>query len=78
MVMVFKSIRILNLGNIGQPRGGDPRAPYAILDAETWSFSIYKVKYDVEAVIRKLEGLNLKQKHLNRLKSIPLLAELCR
>lgn len=73
MDMVFKGIRILNPGSVGQPRDGDPRASYAILDTETWSFSIYRVKYDVEAVIRKLEGLNLEQKYLNRLKSILLL-----
>jgi predicted phosphodiesterase len=40
---------ILNPGSIGQPRDGDPRASYAILDSVARSFAVQRVPYDVEA-----------------------------
>lgn len=41
--------QILNPGSVGQPRDGDPRAAYAILDTAALSFDIRRVVYDVEA-----------------------------
>jgi len=48
---------IINAGSIGQPRDGDPRACYAIIDDE--KIEIMKVPYDVESVQKKMrkEGL---------------------
>jgi predicted phosphodiesterase len=39
---------ILNPGSVGQPRDGDARASYAILDTAARSFAIQRVAYDVE------------------------------
>lgn len=39
---------ILNPGSVGQPRDGDPRAAYAILDADTRIFCVRRVPYAVE------------------------------
>jgi predicted phosphodiesterase len=41
--------QILNPGSVGQPRDGDPRASYAILDTAARSFAVQRVPYDVEA-----------------------------
>ncbi len=40
---------ILNPGSVGQPRDGDPRASYAILDTSARSFAVRRVKYDISA-----------------------------
>jgi len=40
---------ILNPGSVGQPRDGDPRACYAILDSAARSFAVRRVAYDIEA-----------------------------
>jgi predicted phosphodiesterase len=40
---------ILNPGSVGQPRDGDPRASYAILDTSARSFSVRRVPYDIPA-----------------------------
>jgi len=40
---------ILNPGSVGQPRDGDPRASYAILDTVARSFTVRRVVYDIPA-----------------------------
>jgi predicted phosphodiesterase len=40
---------ILNPGSVGQPRDGDPRASYAILDTAARSFTVRRVAYDIQA-----------------------------
>lgn len=49
--------RVLNPGSVGQPRDGDPKASYGILDLETGAFAIHRVEYDVGLVIAKLRSL---------------------
>jgi diadenosine tetraphosphatase ApaH/serine/threonine PP2A family protein phosphatase len=46
---------ILNPGSVGQPRDGDPRAAWMLLDLEGWSASWRRVDYDIagaQAAIR--------------------------
>jgi putative phosphoesterase len=38
---------LINPGSVGQPRDGDPRASFALIDTDTASASIIRVKYDV-------------------------------
>jgi predicted phosphodiesterase len=38
---------IINVGSIGQPRDGDNRASYAILDRKKMSVNIRRVEYDI-------------------------------
>ena len=49
---------ILNPGSVGQPRQGDPRAAYLLLDLDAQRASFRRVEYDVErtqAEIRERE-----------------------
>jgi len=46
---------IVNPGSVGQPRDRDPRASYALLNAEKVEF--IRVEYDIKAVIRKVAGI---------------------
>jgi predicted phosphodiesterase len=45
---------LLNPGSVGQPRDGDPRASYGLLDAGTGTLTIRRVAYDVAAVQDKI------------------------
>jgi diadenosine tetraphosphatase ApaH/serine/threonine PP2A family protein phosphatase len=38
---------IINPGSVGQPRDGDPRASYAILDPDSMTFDYRRVQYPV-------------------------------
>ena len=65
-------IKVFNPGSIGQPRDGDARASYGILDLNKNVFKIYKVEYPVERTIRKLESFRLDKVYLMKLKKILL------
>ncbi len=45
---------IVNVGSVGQPRDGDPRAAYAIWDPEARRIVVRRVPYDVAAARRKI------------------------
>ncbi len=46
---------LINPGSVGQPRDGDPRAAYAILDVQTGCVTYHRVDYDVIAVQREMQ-----------------------
>ena len=46
---------MINVGSVGQPRDGDPRACYVLLDDNEVRFR--RVDYDVESTMKKLRGL---------------------
>lgn len=50
---------ILNPGSVGQPRDGDPRAAYALLDLEQRLAHFRRVKYDIEATQAKMRRAGL-------------------
>ncbi|HZT96242.1 MAG TPA: metallophosphoesterase family protein [Chloroflexota bacterium] len=58
---------ILNPGSVGQPRDGDPRAAYAIFDADGERFEYHRVAYDVEATQKKMADARLPQALADRL-----------
>ena len=41
---------VLNPGSVGQPRDGDPRAAYAVLDLDDLTVTEHRVAYDIEKV----------------------------
>jgi len=49
-----KERMIINPGGVGQPRDGDPRASYAIYDANAQSVCCYRVEYDIPATQKKM------------------------
>ncbi len=50
---------ILNPGSVGQPRDGDPRAAYLLLDLDTQHGSFRRVEYDVERTQREMRNAGL-------------------
>ena len=45
---------ILNPGAVGQPRDGDPRAAYAILDRDERTIVFRRMAYDVDCVVKAM------------------------
>lgn len=45
---------LVNVGSVGQPRDGDPRACYAIYDDEAATVEIKRVTYDIEKAQAKI------------------------
>ena len=46
---------IVNPGSIGQPRDGDARASYAILDLEEFTIEFRRIAYDLDRARRRIE-----------------------
>ena len=51
--------RLLNPGSVGQPRDGDPRAAWLLLDAEAGHASFRRVEYDVSRTQAELRERGL-------------------
>lgn len=41
---------LINPGSVGQPRDGDPRAAYAVIDSDKLMVEFHRVEYDIERV----------------------------
>lgn len=50
---------LLNPGSVGQPRDGDPRAAYAVLDTDALRVQFHRVEYDVAAAARAVREAGL-------------------
>ncbi|HET7695521.1 MAG TPA: metallophosphoesterase family protein [Vicinamibacterales bacterium] len=58
---------LVNVGSIGQPRDGDPRAGYGILDDEARELRAFRVPYAVERAQQKILAAGLPASLANRL-----------
>ena len=56
---------IINAGSVGQPRDGDPRACYTIIDDEI--VRIVRIPYDIETVQKKMKKVLLPSPLIERL-----------
>jgi diadenosine tetraphosphatase ApaH/serine/threonine PP2A family protein phosphatase len=52
--LIGQSKYLLNPGAVGQPRDGDPRAAYAIVDIENRRVELFRLKYPVEQTQAKV------------------------
>ncbi|MEA2473109.1 MAG: hypothetical protein QOE06_1024 [Thermoleophilaceae bacterium] len=50
---------IVNPGGVGQPRDGDPRAAWMLLDLQTWSASWRRVEYPIDEAAHAIEQAGL-------------------
>ena len=58
---------VMNPGSVGQPRDGDPRAAYALVDLDAMTVEERRVEYDVEAVREAVEDAGLPRRTGERL-----------
>jgi diadenosine tetraphosphatase ApaH/serine/threonine PP2A family protein phosphatase len=60
---------LLNPGGVGQPRDGDPRAAWLLLDTEEWSAEWRRVEYPIDDAARAIQQAGLPQVLAERLYS---------
>ena len=58
---------LVNVGSVGQPRDGDPRAAYCVFDSESDKVSIKRVEYDVRSAMDKIIAAGLPEYLATRL-----------
>jgi predicted phosphodiesterase len=58
---------IVNPGGVGQPRDGDPRAPYAILDTQEQTVEFWRVSYAIGDTQRHMQDAGLPARLIRRL-----------
>jgi putative phosphoesterase len=59
---------VVNPGSLGQPKDGDPRACYAVVD--DWNVDFRRVGYDVERAVARLNALDLERRHVEALAGV--------
>jgi diadenosine tetraphosphatase ApaH/serine/threonine PP2A family protein phosphatase len=58
---------LVNPGSIGQPRDGDPRAAFAVLDMAANTVGFHRVPYDIERAQKKILSAGLPERLASRL-----------
>ncbi len=58
---------LINPGSVGQPRDGDPRAAFAIVDGDEKRIELYRVNYPIEAAQAKVVKAGLPEVLAQRL-----------
>ncbi len=59
---------LLNPGSVGQPRDGDPRAAYLVLDTDARVATWHRVGYDIAAVMAAMRAADLPVRLAERLR----------
>lgn len=58
---------LVNPGSVGQPRDGDKRAAYLVLDTDAWTASFRRVEYPIEEAARAIIDAGLPRQLADRL-----------
>jgi len=58
---------LLNPGSVGQPRDGDPRAAWLVLDTDAWTASYHRVEYPVDVAANAIVKAGLPRQLAERL-----------
>jgi putative phosphoesterase len=68
----YKDLLLVNPGSVGQPRDGDNRAAYLVIDAngDGVRFVLGRIKYDIQKLLKMYEGFNLPEWAVKQLTQI--------
>jgi len=58
---------LVNPGSVGQPRDGDPRAAYALLDTAVGTVTFYRASYRIDEAQRRIRARGLPEMFAERL-----------
>ena len=58
---------MINAGSVGQPRDGDPRASFAVLDTEGGTATFYRASYRIDETQRRIRARGLPEMFAERL-----------
>lgn len=50
---------LINVGSVGQPRDGNPKASFGLFDTESYRYENVRVAYDVEKAARAIKSAGL-------------------
>ena len=67
MALSFRSGLLVNPGSVGQPRDGDPRAAWGVLDLTRHTFVVRRVPYDIDPVATEIRRAGLPHELADRL-----------
>jgi len=59
MAFRYRAGLLVNPGSVGQPRDGDPRAAWGLLDTRTGAFEVRRVPYDIGTVVKEVHRAGL-------------------
>lgn len=59
----------INVGSVGQPRDGDPRASYVIYDVEKRDVTFCRVPYDIDSARQRIMLTSISEQNAERLKT---------
>ncbi|MDQ7828752.1 MAG: metallophosphoesterase family protein [Armatimonadota bacterium] len=59
---------LINVGSVGQPRDGDPRAAYVLLDSEGPAVILIRVEYPIEVTQERMRAVGLPEVLAERLR----------
>jgi diadenosine tetraphosphatase ApaH/serine/threonine PP2A family protein phosphatase len=59
--------QIINPGSVGQPRDSDPRAAYAMLDADLLTWEFRRTPYNIKAVQQRMRKVEMPDRLIARL-----------
>jgi putative phosphoesterase len=65
---VYEEGVVVNPGSVGQPRDGDPRAAYAVLDLDAPAVTEHRVTYDIDRVVEAVREAGLPERIGTRLR----------
>ena len=54
LVLNYAEKKIINPGSVGQPRDGDPRAAFGLIETDTMTFEFHRVEYDIHTAARRV------------------------
>jgi diadenosine tetraphosphatase ApaH/serine/threonine PP2A family protein phosphatase len=58
---------LINPGSTGQPRDGDPRAAWLLLDTDAWTATFRRAEYDIAGAMAAIRAANLPESLAERL-----------
>lgn len=67
--VIKDGVHIVNPGSVGQPRDGDNRAAYAIVDTEQKTANLKRQEYDIEKTVKAIEEAGLSDEVSERIRN---------
>jgi diadenosine tetraphosphatase ApaH/serine/threonine PP2A family protein phosphatase len=60
-------LTVVNVGSVGQPRDGDPRAAWLELDTDAWTAAFRRTDYDIAGAAAAIRAARLPESLAERL-----------
>ena len=51
--------QLINVGSVGQPRDGNHRASFGLIDTDQWTYQNYRIEYDIQKTVDAITAAQL-------------------